>query len=932
MALSTVTLTWDLADLIQSGVNATITLTPTAVLTDTTDHIVIPQVARSRVFTGGTGSLPGIIACDNSAITPAGWAYTITVTLANGTVLLTETAFINFANGATQDLSALIPVSSAATFSDQVALSLKVQVVRPSGGDDTGLFTAALAALPTTTIYANPGAQSGTSAVVHYGTIVMSAGTFQVGAVSDIGNLGPMVNLLSQGRNATTIAYNGAGDCIRAYNPVLPASDTFDTLAAFHGVINGFTIDGTSAQAGATALHYGDTEGGTLGPDLMIQNFSQGTLATLPTLSLGTTSGTGGTLPSGALFWVVTAVNRCGETVASNTVTATPGSGGTQVLNWTAVTGATGYRIYRGPGSGAGATPNTWVATVGAVTTYTDTGPTVYGSCPPKVNTTGNIGLHLDNAVSWTENIWGRVTIRNCGNAVVMTSSDGTAYNANSFEYNDLTFKIYASAGQNGVVLRNGAFYNNGSLKVRANFADSSSVMSSAALVLTGAYQGAFTQLSNSHLEYQAETNSPLTGGGVNGPMTISFSDPNHNLITGCEGVLSFLPFGSAWTASNYGTASTLKTTFSFDGIVQGDTGLSPANAANPTGIGARTASSGLTNTAGFVPLLSGDSFALTLTGSVTLQLAAASVPCLAGPQGKTIVITQAASGGPFTVAWPSPGSPTLANPTVIWPGGTPPVMSTAASAVDVYRLTTIDGIHWYGSASQAASAALLAANNLSDVATAATALANLAGAPLASPTLTGTVTIPNGSAATSAAARGQLAGTPAGGSPSGCIAQTMPWWAVTAATVAATSGTLYLHAVTLPAGIPVSNITFAIGSTSGTTLTHGWYALVNSALLQVAHTTDQTSGSLAVNSAVTKALVTPYIPAATATYYIGYMVVAGAQPTFCGSGSTQTGSMFVNFPSNGASTTGLTTPGTDGTTSYIAISAAGSPVYGYVS
>lgn len=189
-----------------------------------------------------------------------------------------------------------------------------------------------------------------------------------------------------------------------------------------------------------------------------------------------------------------------------------------------------------------------------------------------------------------------------------------------------------------------------------------------------------------------------------------------------------------------------------------------------------------------------------------------------------------------------------------------------------------------------------------------------------------------SGSAATDAAAIGQLAGTPSGGSPSGCIAQTVPWWFVAGSAIAAASGTLYLHAVTLPAGIPVSDITFAIGSTTGSTLTHGWYVLLNSALLQVAHTADQTSGSLAASTAVTKALVTPYTPAATAPYYIGYMVVASVQPTFCGSASVQGGSMFIEFPSNGASSTSLTTPGTDGSTSYIAISAAGDPVYGYVS
>jgi hypothetical protein len=188
-----------------------------------------------------------------------------------------------------------------------------------------------------------------------------------------------------------------------------------------------------------------------------------------------------------------------------------------------------------------------------------------------------------------------------------------------------------------------------------------------------------------------------------------------------------------------------------------------------------------------------------------------------------------------------------------------------------------------------------------------------------------------NGGAASDAMALGQSFAT-SGGSPSGCIAQTVPWWFTNGSGIAATSGTLYLHAVTLAAGKPVSNLTFAVGSTGGLTLTHGWYALLNSALLQVAHTADQTSGNLASATAVTKGLVTPYTPAVTALYYIGYVIVASTQPTFCGTSNTEGGSFFTIFPSSGASSTGLTTPGTDGTTSYAAITAAGSPVYGYCS
>jgi hypothetical protein len=111
MPLNKVTLTWDLTDLISSGIPATISLIPTELLTDTTNHVVISEVARSQIFTGGTGSLGGIIACDNPTIQPSGWEYTVTITMANGVVIYGPYSYpINYAGGATQDLSQLTPV------------------------------------------------------------------------------------------------------------------------------------------------------------------------------------------------------------------------------------------------------------------------------------------------------------------------------------------------------------------------------------------------------------------------------------------------------------------------------------------------------------------------------------------------------------------------------------------------------------------------------------------------------------------------------------------------------------------------------------------------------------------------------------------------------------------------------------------------------
>lgn len=116
---------------------------------------------------------------------------------------------------------------------------------------------------------------------------------------------------------------------------------------------------------------------------------------TATTLTLGATSTTGGTLPAGATFWKVTATAAGGEGIGSNEVTATlTGATSSQVLTWTAVTGATGYNVYRGTVAGA---ENILVAKLATVLTYTDTGLNIGTQAPP---TTAGVlhALSLNNA------------------------------------------------------------------------------------------------------------------------------------------------------------------------------------------------------------------------------------------------------------------------------------------------------------------------------------------------------------------------------------------------------------------------------------------------------------------------------------------------------------------------------------------------------
>ena len=104
-----------------------------------------------------------------------------------------------------------------------------------------------------------------------------------------------------------------------------------------------------------------------------------------PVANTPSTSTSGGTLAAGTYFYVVTALNSAGQTTASNEVSVTTtGTTSSNTITWSAVAGATGYRVYRGT-SAAG--ENVYYAP-GNVTTYTDTNAASTGGTPPGSNTT----------------------------------------------------------------------------------------------------------------------------------------------------------------------------------------------------------------------------------------------------------------------------------------------------------------------------------------------------------------------------------------------------------------------------------------------------------------------------------------------------------------------------------------------------------------
>ncbi|HUJ56686.1 MAG TPA: hypothetical protein VLW49_11935 [Gaiellaceae bacterium] len=111
------------------------------------------------------------------------------------------------------------------------------------------------------------------------------------------------------------------------------------------------------------------------------------------TTSIGSFSGAataGGHLAGGTTYYYeVTSVTGSGESIAGSESSYTPPTGTSTnriTLNWTAVAGATGYKVYRSTSEGG----EQLLATVGAVTSYTDSSATTPSGAPPSGDGSGN--------------------------------------------------------------------------------------------------------------------------------------------------------------------------------------------------------------------------------------------------------------------------------------------------------------------------------------------------------------------------------------------------------------------------------------------------------------------------------------------------------------------------------------------------------------
>lgn len=166
---------------------------------------------------------------------------------------------------------------------------------------------------------------------------------------------------------------------------------------------------------------------------------------------------------------------------------------------------------------------------------------------------------------------------------------------------------------------------------------------------------------------------------------------------------------------------------------------------------------------------------------------------------------------------------------------------------------------------------------------------------------------------------------------PSSGYAETFTRLLGVSASSTLTSGDLFLMSIPLWAGAVVTNIGFYMVA-AATTLTHGWFALLDSSFIVRAVSADQTSGSWAATSIKTLPMAAAYTIPTAGVYYIGLMAVASVQPTVM---KMTAGDATLNGISPimwGLSSTGQTTPPTLGTTMTTPSPSGSVPFWGFVS
>ena len=236
--------------------------TPTAQLTDTTNHELITQAAVPCVF--HSGGLPAVklLATDNGPPAPPGWAWTVTFAGVPGSPA-SFSFFLPFSNGATQKLSSLTPVAAPTVMPGASWIG-----VSPSGDATGALDTAAFAAIKAQASASNPLVM-----------VLRATGTGTPYYATSLPQITPWFSIWCPSFSAVIMDV-GAGSGTSTPASFLIARDSSfqvggSSAAAGHvlGSFGGFILDGSShTSTGRAGIEMGDAYG-VDAADIIVQNY-----------------------------------------------------------------------------------------------------------------------------------------------------------------------------------------------------------------------------------------------------------------------------------------------------------------------------------------------------------------------------------------------------------------------------------------------------------------------------------------------------------------------------------------------------------------------------------------------------------------------------------------------------------------------------------
>jgi hypothetical protein len=240
-------------------------------------------------------------------------------------------------------------------------------------------------------IYTTP---TGSSAKVASGTLCNVTGTMPAPTGLAVGTVAAQANITAPALAGPTTATTGGTLAAATYYYVATTTTAFGETAksaevsqATTGTTSTITLSWSAVTGSTGTKIYRGTA--AAGENVLVATLAGDATSWTDTGDAGTTATPPDAATSGTFYWKVTAKNAAGETLASNEVSATVAANQSAPLSWSAVTGATGYNVYRGTAAGA---ENVLVASVTGAT-YSDLGNTGTAHSPVTTQTTATACL-----------------------------------------------------------------------------------------------------------------------------------------------------------------------------------------------------------------------------------------------------------------------------------------------------------------------------------------------------------------------------------------------------------------------------------------------------------------------------------------------------------------------------------------------------------